>query len=120
VCSSDLFLISTLCYRRGETRPMPRWQAAVSNISAISVTIAMGVIAGLGVLLTGQVLTTGLQGLEFGQLGGGLFTGVAAAFGGRQAFQAGVQLSTRDFVNLLVSFLVIFGHWHGFCHAYWY
>ncbi|HIW45928.1 MAG TPA: DUF998 domain-containing protein [Candidatus Yaniella excrementigallinarum] len=101
------FLISTLFYRRGETRPMPRWQAAVSNISAISVTIAMGGVAGLGVLLTGQVLTTGLQGLEFGQLGGGLFTGVAAAFGGRLAFQAGVQLSTRDIANLLVSFLVI-------------
>src|SRR5699024_1795011 len=101
------FLISTLFYRRGETRPMPRWQAAVSNISAISVTIAMGGVAGLGVLLTGQVLTTGLQGLEFGQLGGGLFTGVAAAFGGRLAFQAGVQLSTRDIANLLVSLLVI-------------
>lgn len=101
------FLVSTLSYRRGETRPMPRWQAAVSNISAISVTIAMGGVAGLGVLLTGQVLTAGLQGLAFGQLGGGVFTGVAAALGGRLAFQAGIQLSTHDIANLLVVFLVI-------------
>jgi len=101
------FLVSTFYYRRDETRPMPHWQSTVSNISAISVTIAMGGVAGLGVLLMGQVLTTGLQGLEFGQFSGGLFTGVVAAFGGRLAFQAGVQLSTRDIANLLVVFLVI-------------
>src|SRR5699024_815952 len=60
-----------------------------------------------GVLLAGQVLATGLQGLELGAIGGGILTGVAPGFAGRLSFQAGINLSTRDLSALLFAFLII-------------
>lgn len=101
------FAASTLLFRRGETWPMPRWQKLVSNVSSVAITIALGGVTGLGVLLAGQVLATGLEGLELGAIGAGLLTGVAAGFGGRLAFQAGISLSTRDLAALLFAFLII-------------
>lgn len=101
------FVVSTLAYRRGETVPMPRWQKIISNASTVAVIIAMAGVTALGVLLAGEVLATGLQGLELGVIGGGLFTGVAAALGGRLAFQAGVHLSTANLATLLFSYLII-------------
>lgn len=105
--ASAAFVVSTLFYRRDETSPMPRWQRVISNVSSFAVMLALGGVTGLGVLLAGQVLATGLQGVEFGAIGGGILTGVAAGFGGRLSFQAGVDLSTRDLSALLFAFLVI-------------
>ncbi|MGO3146616.1 MAG: hypothetical protein ACTIJ6_02940 [Leucobacter sp.] len=87
------FVVSTRLHRPGETVPMFRWQALVSNISSAAVTIAIFSVTGLGVLLTGQILASGLQGLELSTLGGALLTGVAAAVGARAAFRAGTDLS---------------------------
>ncbi|MFD5213855.1 DUF998 domain-containing protein [Microbacterium sp. NPDC058345] len=101
------FVVSTRIHRAGETAPMPRWQALVSHISAVAVTIALAAVTGVGVLLAGEVLATGLQGLELPAVGGGVFTGVASAFGGRLAFRAGIRLRTGDLAGLLFSFLVI-------------
>lgn len=107
VVASTAFVISTVFYRRGETWRMPRWQKLISNVSAIAVTIAMGGVTALGVLLAGQVLATGLEGLELGAVGGGLLTGVAAALAGRLSFQAGIYLSTRNLSALLFTYLII-------------
>lgn len=107
IIAAAAFVTSSLLYRRGETWPMPRWQRLISNISSVAVTIAFGGVTALGVLLAGQVLTTGLQGLELGAIGGGVLTGVAAGFSGRLSFQAGINLSTRDLSALLFAFLVI-------------
>lgn len=107
VVAALAFIISTVFYRRGETWQMPRWQKLVSNVSAAAITLAMGGVTAIGVLLAGQVLATGLQGLELGPLGGGLLIGVAAALSGRLAFQAGIQLSTRNLAALLFSYLII-------------
>lgn len=101
------FILSTVFYRRGETWEMPRWQKLISNVSAIAITLAMGGVTAIGVLLAGQVLATGLQGLEFGPVGGGILTGVAAGLSGRLAFQAGIHLSTRNLAALLFSYLII-------------
>ena len=107
VVAALAFIISTVFYRRGETWQMPRWQKLVSNVSAAAITLAMGGVTAIGVLLAGQVLATGLRGLELGPLGGGLLIGVAAALSGRLAFQAGIQLSTRNLAALLFSYLII-------------
>lgn len=101
------FVVSTRMHRPGETAPMPRWQAIVSSISAVAVTAALAGVTGLGVLLAGEVLAAGLQGLELPALGGGVFTAVASALGGRMAFGTGIRLSTRDLASLLFAFLII-------------
>ncbi|MGO1942744.1 MAG: DUF998 domain-containing protein [Yaniella sp.] len=105
--ASLAFIISTVFYRRDETWHMPRWQKLVSNVSAIAVTLAMGGVTAIGVLLAGQVLATGLQGLELGPIGGGVLSGVAAALSGRLSFQAGIHLSTKNLSALLFSYLII-------------
>ncbi|MDT0156017.1 DUF998 domain-containing protein [Microbacterium sp. ARD32] len=101
------FVISTRMHRAGETAPMPLWQAVVSDVSAVAVTAALAGVTGLGVLLAGEVLATGLQGLELPAVGGGLLTAVASALGGRTAFRTGIRLSTRDVAALLFAFLII-------------
>lgn len=107
VVAALAFIISTLFYRRDETWQMPRWQKLISNVSAIAITLAMGAVTAIGVLLTGQVLATGLQGLELGPIGGGLLAGVAAGLSGRLSFQAGIHLSTQNLAALLFSYLII-------------
>lgn len=101
------FVVSTVMHRRGETKRMPRWQAVMSDVSAIALTIAFAGVTALGVLLAGVVLGVGLQGLELPAIGGGIITGSASAVGGRLAFAAGVGLETGDLAGLLFSFLVI-------------
>ena len=101
------FVVSTFLHRRGETRPMPRWQAAVSDLSAIALTIAFACVTAMGVLLAGEILGVGLQGLELPAIGGGIVTGVAAAVAGRLTFTAGIGLDTGDLAGLLFSYLVI-------------
>ncbi|MFD5224239.1 DUF998 domain-containing protein [Microbacterium sp. NPDC058342] len=105
--AATAFVVSTRVHRAGETAPMPRWQAVVSDVSAVAVTVALAGVVGLGVLLAGEVLTAGLQGLRLPAVGGGVVTAVASAFGGRFGFRAGIRLGTRDVAGLLVSFLVI-------------
>lgn len=107
VITGAAFVVSTLLHRAGETEGMPPWQALISNLSTVAVTIALGGVAGLGVLLAGEVLASGLRGLELSAIGGGALTGVASAIGGRLAFRMGVDLSTRSLAGLLFSFLVI-------------
>ncbi|MGF3057352.1 DUF998 domain-containing protein [Microbacterium sp. YY-01] len=107
VIAAAAFVVSTVMYRRGETGGMPRWQAVVSNLSAVSLTLAFAGITALGLLLAGQILTIGLQGLRLPMWGGAIFTGAAAATGGRFAFTAGVGLRTRDLASVLFGFLVI-------------
>ena len=89
-------VISSLQNRRGETRPMPPWQA-----------VAVAAVSALGVLLAGVILTQGLQGFALSPLGGALLCGVAAATGGRFAYTAGVGVRTRDLSTLLFGFLTI-------------
>lgn len=107
VIAAAAFVVSTLLHRRGETRGMPGWQALVSNLSSVAVTVALFGVTALGVLLAGEVLASGLQGLELSTWGGAAFTGVAAAIAGRLAFRLGVELSTGDLSALLFSFLLI-------------
>ena len=101
------FVISSLQNRRGETRPMPPWQATVSHLSAAALTVAVAAVSALGVLLAGVILTQGLQGFALSPLGGALLCGVAAATGGRFAYTAGVGVRTRDLSTLLFGFLTI-------------
>ncbi|MHA3722682.1 DUF998 domain-containing protein [Leucobacter sp. HY1910] len=101
------FIASTRLHRAHETTPMPPWQTAVSHLSAAAVTIALAAVTGLGVLLTGQVLETSLQGLALQTSGGAVLAGVAAALGARFAFRAGAALTATDLVGLLAAFLVI-------------
>src|SRR5690625_682652 len=101
------FIISSFLHRHGETQFMPTWQAMISNLSFIALIIAIGGVTGMGVLLAGQLLGAGLPGLELGALGGGVLTGVAASLGGRLAFRAGIDLSTRDLAVLLYTFLIV-------------
>lgn len=101
------FVVSTLQHRRGETGPMPRWQAWISHVSAVALTIAMAAVVALGVLLLGIVLAAGLHEFAPSALGGGLLCGVVAAIGGRFAYTAGVGLRTRDLAALLFGFLTI-------------
>jgi hypothetical membrane protein len=107
VIAAGAFVVSGRMHRSGETAPMPRWQALVSNISGVAVGAALAGVTGLGVLLAGEVLATGLQGLELPAIGGGVFTGIAAALGGRFAFRTGIRLTTRDIASLMVAFLII-------------
>lgn len=107
VIAAAAFIVSTRMHRAGETAPMPPWQAAVSHISAGAVTVAIAGVTGLGVLLAGEVLATGLEGLTLPAVAGGVFTGVASALGGRLAFRMGVRLSTQDIAALLTAFLVV-------------
>ena len=107
VIAAAAFVVSARLHRAGETEPMPPWQAAVSNLSAVAVTVALAAVTSLGVLLTGQVLAASLQGLELSTLGGGVLAGVAAALGARFAFRAGNALDATDLVGLLSAFLVI-------------
>ncbi|MDQ4215048.1 DUF998 domain-containing protein [Microbacterium sp. ASV81] len=101
------FVVSTVQHRRGETTPMPRWQAIVSDASAVALTIAFAAVVALGMLLAGVVLTEGVRGWHPSALGGGLIAGVASAIGGRFAYTAGVGLRTRDLAALLFGFLTI-------------
>lgn len=101
------FATSTRMHRRDETTAMPRWQAAVSQLSAAALTVVFGAVTMTGVLLAGEILAAGLQGLELAAVGGGLLTGVASAVGGRFAFGAGIELRTADLAGLLFGFLVI-------------
>lgn len=107
VIAAVAFAVSTRMHRAGETAPMPPWQAAVSHLSAVAVTVAIAGVTGLGVLLAGEVLATGLQGLTLPALVGGVFTGLASALAGRWAFGMGVRLSPQDIARLLTTFLVI-------------
>ncbi|WP_314648950.1 DUF998 domain-containing protein [uncultured Microbacterium sp.] len=107
VIAGGAFVVSTLRHRRGETRPMPRWQKVVTDVSAIALTVAFVGVTGLGVLLGMQVLAIGLQGLELTTVGGALVTGFAAAVGGRFAFAAGIGLRTADLSSILFGYLVI-------------
>ena len=107
VITGAAFVVSTLLHRRDETDGMPAWQTLVSNLSTIAVTLALAGVAALGVLLAGEVLAVGLQGLELSAAAGGAFTGVTSAIGGRLAFRVGVDLSTRDLAALLFAFLII-------------
>ncbi|PKI91284.1 hypothetical protein CW368_07955 [Actinomycetales bacterium SN12] len=107
VIAAVAFTISTRMHRRGDTAPMPPWQASVSHISAVAVAVAIAGVTGLGVLLAGEVLATGLEGLTLPALAGGVFTGIASALGGRLGFRIGMRLSTQDIARLLTSFLVV-------------
>lgn len=107
VIAAGAFVVSTLMHRRSETRRMPRWQTLVAHLSASAVMVALAGVSGFGVLLAGEVLGIGLQGLELAPIGGGLLVGVAAAVTGRLAFDAGVELRTGDIAALLFAFLII-------------
>lgn len=101
------FVASTLQHRRDETSAMPRWQTAISHISAIALTIAFAAVTALGVLLAGLVFGAGLQGFTAPALGGAVISGVAAAIGGRFAYTSGAGIRTRDLAALLFGFLAI-------------
>lgn len=107
VIAAAAFVVSTLRHRRGETAPMPRWQAVVSDLSSGALTVAFAGVTAMGVLLAAQIFAIGLEGLQLGPLGGGLLAGVAAATGGRFAFGVGVGLRTVDLAGLLFGYLVI-------------
>lgn len=105
--AASAFIVSTVRHHRGETTPMPRWQSAISNLSAVALTVVFAAVTAMGALLALQILAIGLQGLQLGALGGGMLTGVAAAVGGRFAYAAGVGLRTADLAGILFGFLVI-------------
>ncbi|MGW8482375.1 DUF998 domain-containing protein [Microbacterium sp. NPDC055903] len=107
VIAAASFVISTLLHRRGETRRMPRWQAIISDLSTAALTVAFAGVTALGVLLAGEILGVGLQGLELPPLGGGVLAGVASAVAGRFTFGAGVGLTTGDLAGLLFGYLII-------------
>ncbi|MFC5337360.1 DUF998 domain-containing protein [Leucobacter denitrificans] len=107
VIAAAAFSVSAIRHRSGEARPMPHWQVFVSTVSTAAVAFTLGGVSGLGVLLFGEVLEIGLQGLEVGAVGGGIFVGIAAAVAGRFAFQTGVSVSTRNLTSLLFAFLII-------------
>ncbi len=107
IIAAGAFALSTGLHRRAETAPMPRWQTVVAHISTVALTVAFAAVAYLGVLTAGEILALGLQGLEAPAVGGALLTGIASAAGGWLAFQAGVELRTRDLATLLFAFLTI-------------
>jgi hypothetical protein len=107
VIAASAFVVSTLRHRRGETVPMPRWQALVSHLSAVALTVVFAAVTAMGTLLATQVLASGLQGLQPGALGGGALAGTAAAVGGRFAYGAGIGLRTADLAGILFGYLVI-------------
>lgn len=101
------FVVSTLRHHRGETAGMPRWQAVVSDLSAVALTVVFAAVTAMGVLLAAEVLSSGLVGLRFAGLGGGMLAGVASAVGGRFAYGAGIGLRTADLAGILFGYLVI-------------
>jgi hypothetical membrane protein len=107
IITAAAFAVSTGIHRRAETAPMPPWQTAVAHASTVAITLAFAAVAFLGVLTGGEILALGLQGLEAPAIGGALLTGVASAAGGWLAFQAGIELRTRDLATLLFVFLTI-------------
>lgn len=107
VMAAASFVVSTFVHRRGEHARMPRWQAVISTASAVALTIAFAGVTALGVLLAGEVLGVGLQGLELPAVGGGIITGVASAIAGRLTFGAGIGLRTADLATLLFAYLMI-------------
>jgi len=107
VVAASAFVVSTLRHHRGETAPMPRWQATISNLSAIALTVVFAALTAMGVLLAAEVLSSGLRGLELAAVGGGMLAGVASAAGGRFAYGAGIGLRTSDLAGILFGFLVI-------------
>ncbi len=107
VIAAASFGVSTLLHRRGEHARMPRWQTIISASSAFALTIAFAGVTALGVLLAGEVLGIGLQGLELPAFGGGIITGVASAIAGRLTFGAGIGLRTADLATLLFAYLMI-------------
>lgn len=107
IITAAAFVLSTLLHRRSETAEMPQWQRTVSHVSAVALTLAFGAVAYMAVITGGEILSLGLQGLETPAIGGALLTGIAAAAGGWLAFQAGIDLSTRDLATLLFSYLTI-------------
>jgi hypothetical protein len=107
VIAAGAFVVSGRMHRSGETALMPDWQALVSNVSGVAVGAALAGVTGLGVLLAGEVLATGLQGVRVSAIGGGVFAGVASALGGRFAFRTGIRLTTRDIASLMFAFLII-------------
>ncbi|SJM53790.1 DUF998 domain-containing protein [Microbacterium sp. JB110] len=107
VVAGVAFVISAVTHRRDETASMPRWQTAVSHVSTVAVAAAVVGVTALGVLLAGEVLAVGLQGIELSALGGGVLTGAAASVGGHLAFRAGIDLRTRDLAALLFAFLIV-------------
>lgn len=107
VIAAASFVVSTRLHRRGEHVSMPRWQVAISSLSAVALTVAFAGVTALGVLLATEVLGVGLRGLVLPALGGGIVTGVASAVGGRLTFEAGIGLRTADLANLLFGYLII-------------
>lgn len=107
IVAGAAFVTSTLTNRSGETSAMPRWQAVISHVSTVALTVAFGAVTVMGVLLTAEILAAGLQGVRLAAAGGGLLAGVASAVGGRFAFGAGIGLRTADLATLLFGFLVI-------------
>ncbi len=101
------FVVSTLRHHRGETAGMPRWQAVISDLSAVALTVVFAAVTAMGVLLAAEVLSSGLVGLRFAGLGGGMLAGVASAVGGRFAYGAGIGLRTADLAGILFGYLVI-------------
>lgn len=107
VVAASAFVVSTVRHHRDETAPMPPWQALVSNLSAVALTVVFAAVTAMGALLALQVLAIGLQGLQLGALGGGMLAGAAAGVGGRFAYASGIGLRTADLAGLLFGFLAI-------------
>lgn len=107
VVTAAAFATSTLLHRRDETAPMPGWQRLVSNVSGVALTIAVAVVAALGVLAGAEVLALGLVGFDALPIFGAALTAVPSAAGAWLAFQAGATLRTRDLATLLFVFLAI-------------
>ena len=105
--AASAFVVSTVRHHRGETTPMPRWQSAISSLSAIALTVVFAAIAAMGALLALQILAIGLQGLQLGAVGGGVLAGAVAAVGGRFAYGAGIGLRTADLAGILFGFLAL-------------
>ena len=107
VITAAAFLLSTLLHRREETRAMPGWQRAVSHVSTATLTVSFGAVAFVAVLTAGEILALGLQGFEVPFIVGALLTAIASAAGGWLAFQAGIELRTRNLTQLLFAYLTI-------------
>ncbi|SJM69103.1 DUF998 domain-containing protein [Agrococcus casei] len=101
------FLLSTLLHRRHETRAMPGWQRAVSHISTAMLTVVFGAVAFMAVLTAGEILALGLQGFVPAPIAAALLTAIASAAGSWLAFQAGIELRTRNLTQLLFGYLTI-------------
>lgn len=107
IIAAAAFVLSTLLHRRRETAAMPGWQRTVSHISTVALTLAFGAVAYMGVLTGGEILGLGLRGLEAPAVGGALLSAIASAAAGWLAFQAGIELRTRDLATLLFAYLTI-------------